>query len=164
MWYFLIWCCKKIVYTRQSFDYYLSPLFCDKYAYILSMKIDTQDLALQFDNNHLPVWTNQQNDCKNEIKISSSNNYSSRPYHSLKWLVTVTEVNKVTIKILITMVGFPPSILQKYRIHLLVFWCLPLTSVLWYEVKCINWISSNYFLMLRNLSPKMKKEGLKWMK
>ena len=110
--------------------------------------MDTKDLALQFDSKHLIMWMIQLNAHNNNIKIIASKNYSYRPYHLLSWLVTVPETNKVTRNSLFTMVGLPPSVIQKNCINQTFFLWLPLTFVLWYEVEFFNWIPLNHGLIL----------------
>ena len=60
---------------------------------------------------------------KNQLPITTS----SRPYHSLDWLNKVPETNKVTRNRQFVIVGLPPLMMQKSRIHLAVIWCLSLT-------------------------------------
>ena len=55
---------------------------------------------------------------------------SSRPYHSLGWINTSPEMNKVTRNSQFTRVFLPPSMLQTSFIDQTIFWCLPLTLFL----------------------------------
>ena len=105
-------------------------VFCEKYTLLLSMIKDTLDCALQFDNKHLLARTIQRNDFNNMIKVSAPKNNIYRPCQSIKWMVTVLKINKVTRKIHFTMVGLPPLIMQKRCTHWMVFWCLSLIFVL----------------------------------
>ena len=111
---------------------------------------------LQLDNKHLLVQTIQWNYCNNKINSSASQKLSSWPYHSLEWLFKVMEINKVTRNTQFTIVYLPPLMLQENCIKRTVFWCLPLTFVLWSQVKLLNWSLSNYVLLLWNITLKMK--------
>ena len=102
----------------------------------------------------------KQNSCNNNINSPASKNNRSRPYPLFDWLVRVPETNMVTMNIWFTMVGLPPSILQKklYTTNSLLM--LTYHLFLWSEVKCLDWIPSNYVLMLWNIRPKIKTERI----
>ena len=107
-WISILRSCKQIVYIKRWFDTYLSPFFCDQCNLISSMNIDTLYHALQFETKHILIHTIEINDPNIDFKITSCKNNSSRPDHSVQWMVKVTETNMVSRNSLFTMLFLSP--------------------------------------------------------
>ena len=69
------------------------------------MKMDTLYLTLQFNNKHPIFQIIHENAHNNDIKSLLSLTDSYRPYHLIKYLVTVTETHEVSRNIQLKMVG-----------------------------------------------------------
>ena len=98
-----------------------------QYTWCLAIYMNSLDITLQFEYKNLPVRTIRRYDHINKIKISTSNNDSSWPYHSHDWLKTVPEMNKVTINLQFTMMDLPSSVMQPNCVHQTALFCLTLT-------------------------------------